>query len=1074
MVFRIHYFLIFYFFLVLHVAEAQTVTPAFNFPSNICAGQAFNITNTTTGGSTFKWNFCAKNLNREPAAQNIGNPGGLNQPVYMDIVFTNNNYYGFVTNFSSGNLVRLDFGNSLKNNPVAVIIDLDGPLPGDGNSGIQVVQNEGKWYAIILSGYPPGGIAPRISKVEFGNSITNTAPTVVNWGSIGNMYDPKDLIMVQEGSVWIGLTVNAETNTITRFNFGSSFNSPPAAENLGDLGRLSEPSGLFVTNDNGNTVVFITNSGDEDRIHGQFDITRLEFGSSLLNSDPNAVNIGNVGNMLQHPRDIVIAPFCNEMVGYVLNGHPFYNSLLKLNFGTDFYGFPVADDMGNLGSFAYPHSITDFFTEGGDLVAFVVNKENSTITRIVFADCNNASIATSTVEDPPPISYNQAGVYNVQLLVDEGLSSEVLLCQEVVVTSCVDTLIITNDTTICAGTDLTILTHPDVSYQWTPASFLNDPTLASPTTSTRQSIKYYLDAMIEGESLVMNGSFTNGNNDFTSGYSYTPTNVVEGEYFIGNDPRTWNISLDYCNDHTTGTGPMMLVNGSQTAGTTIWSETITVKPNTDYIFSAWLESVWAPNPANVQFVVNGAAVGTPVSASLPACNWSKAFTTWNSGVNTNITISMVNLNTAIVGNDFAIDDIVFAELIPVRDSITINVRQAFIKANEDTTICAGQAVQLEVAQGSFFAWTPTAGLNNALVPNPIAAPEITTEYIVSGIDPGGCAAKDTVVINVVQSPVVSLINDTVVCKGTSLQLQATGGGDYEWTPAASLSSAVIAQPVTQALLNDVTYSVKVTGMNGCYQMDSVMVTVRPYPEFAASGTSEVCAGDQAVFQASGGDVYSWSPASIFADPSQQNITFIPTASQTYTVKISDSVCRFDTSIVVRTEVNPVPEVVAKKSNDINCTVPSAVLEVSGATSYSWAPAASLSDPASSITISNADTTTNYIVTGSNEYGCSSSATLTIAVDKSGAPRFVVPNAFSPNNDGKNDCFGIQRWGNAEIKQFSIYNRWGTIVFQTTDASRCWDGTSKGKAQEGGGYVYVIRANTICGEVVRKGMVTLIR
>ena len=86
----------------------------------------------------------------------------------------------------------------------------------------------------------------------------------------------------------------------------------------------------------------------------------------------------------------------------------------------------------------------------------------------------------------------------------------------------------------------------------------------------------------------------------------------------------------------------------------------------------------------------------------------------------------------------------------------------------------------------------------------------------------------------------------------------------------------------------------------------------------------------------------------------------------------------------------------------------------------------------------------------------------------------MPNAFTPNNDGKNDCFGIQHWGDAVIKQFSIYNRWGALIFQSADPSQCWDGTWKGKPLDGGGYVYIIKATTLCGEVTKKGMLTLIR
>ena len=98
----------------------------------------------------------------------------------------------------------------------------------------------------------------------------------------------------------------------------------------------------------------------------------------------------------------------------------------------------------------------------------------------------------------------------------------------------------------------------------------------------------------------------------------------------------------------------------------------------------------------------------------------------------------------------------------------------------------------------------------------------------------------------------------------------------------------------------------------------------------------------------------------------------------------------------------------------------------------------------------------------------------VNVSKDGASRFVVPNAFTPNQDGKNDCFGIQRWGNATVKQFSVYNRWGTLVFQSTDVSKCWDGTWRGTPQPAGGYIYIIKAVTLCGEITSKGMLTLIR
>ena len=55
----------------------------------------------------------------------------------------------------------------------------------------------------------------------------------------------------------------------------------------------------------------------------------------------------------------------------------------------------------------------------------------------------------------------------------------------------------------------------------------------------------------------------------------------------------------------------------------------------------------------------------------------------------------------------------------------------------------------------------------------------------------------------------------------------------------------------------------------------------------------------------------------------------------------------------------------------------------------------------------------------------------------------MPNAFTPNNDGINDCFGLKYWGNVTKLDFSIYNRFGERIFYTTDPAKCWDGRYKG-------------------------------
>src|SRR4051794_33229121 len=101
--------------------HAQTVTPGFITPDTVCVNTPVTITNTSTNATSFYWNFCTANVNTAPVGQNLGNIGGkFTGPVYIDYVYENGNYYGFVTNnWPNYSLVRLDFGNSLLNTPTA-------------------------------------------------------------------------------------------------------------------------------------------------------------------------------------------------------------------------------------------------------------------------------------------------------------------------------------------------------------------------------------------------------------------------------------------------------------------------------------------------------------------------------------------------------------------------------------------------------------------------------------------------------------------------------------------------------------------------------------------------------------------------------------------------------------------------------------------------------------------------------------------------------------------------------------------------------------------------------------------
>jgi hypothetical protein len=352
-------------------------------------------------------------LNAPPSAVNIGNPGNLSAPVFLDYVYADSNYYAFVSNYSSGNLVRLNFGNSLLNTPTSVNLGNYGGIlqAGTALEGIQVVQNEGNWYALIVSGFTAAGTLPRLVKINFGDSITSPG-VATNWGNLGNLAQPIDLHVFKEGTNWYGFTVNSENNTITRFNFTNSFNNTPTAVNLGNLGALAYPTGIYAINDNGFWRVFITNGGDNTTVGPNSSITRLDFGSSLLNL-PTGVNLGNPGGRLHHPRDLTIMKFGGQVTGFAVNGNPSYYDLVRLNFGNDLSAAPTATSLGNTGNYSFPHSISKLFRVNDDVYTFITNVANNTISRLRFAGCTNASDSTT---QNPPVSDSTDSTYKSYLL----------------------------------------------------------------------------------------------------------------------------------------------------------------------------------------------------------------------------------------------------------------------------------------------------------------------------------------------------------------------------------------------------------------------------------------------------------------------------------------------------------------------------------------------------------------------------------------------------------------------------------------------------------------------------------
>jgi gliding motility-associated-like protein len=643
-------------------------------------------------------------------------------------------------------------------------------------------------------------------------------------------------------------------------------------------------------------------------------------------------------------------------------------------------------------------------------------------------------------------------------------------------------IISTPDSGICVGKSVALSAHPALDFCWSPTSYLDDPSSPHPTATPPVTTKYYYTAHTTGDNLVVNGDFSAGNTGFTSDYTYTNNGSLAGMYFVGPNPATWLPNAAACKDHTTGTGNMLLVNGAEQAGVKVWSQTITVQPNTNYAFSAWLDNITTVNPAQLLFTINGQTMGSALTANVNDCIWDQFYTSWNSGNATTAVISIVNDNTNPSGNDFALDDISFASVYSQRDSVTIDVETPAVTATPATsTLCPGVSGQLQVSGSLNYLWSPATGLSNdtasgpSVFLQPSAASE-TTVYTVTGTSARGCTADATVSVTQLPRLLALAPADVFICKGDATQLSASGGGTYSWSPAAVLDNAASATPLASP---DTTtrFTLQLTDLNGCAETDSLLVRVKHVPVFHSVLDAIICKGfAEKIENINGPDyVYNWSPSTGLNDPSAPYPVASPEATTAYTVHITDSLCpAYNSTFYPTVFVSPSPVIHAEKANDVDCAIHTAQLRVTGGISYVWTPAAGLDDPLSATPMARIDSTTTYIVKGSSENGCYAYDTVTVGLKTTGANTFVVPNAFTPNGDGHNDCWGVQHWGNIQLEELVIFDRWGARIFSTRNPSDCWDGTFKGKPQETGAYPYAIKAHTYCGEVTRTGVVMLIR
>jgi gliding motility-associated-like protein len=372
------------------------------------------------------------------------------------------------------------------------------------------------------------------------------------------------------------------------------------------------------------------------------------------------------------------------------------------------------------------------------------------------------------------------------------------------------------------------------------------------------------------------------------------------------------------------------------------------------------------------------------------------------------------------------------------------------------SICPNDTATLEAFGGTHYTWS-TGATSSSIVVNP----SITTPYYV--VVRTKCYS-DTLrlTLHIVPLPVVTISGNHSICAGTNTVLTSTGSGitSYKWSNGQTTASAVVNPAV------NTTYSLTVS--NGlCSVTDTFNVIVTPKPPVTITGPTLICPGDSITLTASSPvGVYSWSNGA-----TGSSITVPVSKATTYDVVVTKG-CS-DTAYHT-VAVYPVKGITACCTDTIKMGS-STTIVATGATGYVWSPVGSGIDcytcPSTTVTPT---VTTTYTVVGTDSNGCRSYATVIIYIE---CHDFDVPNVFTPTTkvSPPNNVFYIAGALGQPEYEIEIYDRWGVLIYKSSDPSQSWDGKTKGGAEAPDGvYYYIINASCDNNKYQKKGYVQIIR
>ena len=423
------------------------------------------------------------------------------------------------------------------------------------------------------------------------------------------------------------------------------------------------------------------------------------------------------------------------------------------------------------------------------------------------------------------------------------------------------------------------------------------------------------------------------------------------------------------------------------------------------------------------------------------------------------------------------------------DSVVVDVSSSELKVTDPAAVCSPGVVNLTdaavtagSAAGLTYTYWKDVNATQALA-NPDKVSVSGTYYIVGTSSTGCTSAPTAVKVTINPLPVASIVApaQTAICDRSTISLTATGGTSYQWL----LNGAVIAGATSSTYAASLagSYEVNVIAL-GCTTKVAAPVNLSlitaAVPKFSNSSTCidvPVSFFNETDTTTSGSVSWLWD----FGD-GQTSTIFNPVytykKSGAFNVKliVTPKLCSSLSDSITKNITVDVPPVGIKYQNVLavkNKSTPLSARFIANGYSYLWMPSTGLNNGAIQKPVFNSSFEQLYMLRLTSPGGCITMDTVKVSVYDSSD--IFVPKAFTPNKDGKNDLLQPFLVNITTLKFFRVYNRWGQLMFQTSDSRQGWDGMYNYKPQPLETYTWIAEGIDGNGTTIfRKGQTVLIR